>query len=137
MNPRIRALFKIAETQDGYFTTSQAKKVGVSAMYLYHAVKRENFQHPLRGVYRFTLYPHTQNEELTKYFVWSGGKGVFCGPTASQLHGLTDALPAKIHMAYDGVSPDDLLELYPPLPAEDAMWLGPIRVQTRASLGYA
>lgn len=96
-------LFQIADHQQGYFTSSQARECG------YHD---SNFQRYLAtgewvkiewGLYRLGRYPLADRPDLIEWSLWSRNKhgevqGVWSHETALDLYELCDIMPAKLHM---------------------------------------
>lgn len=98
-------LLKIAESQQGYFTSRQAEECGFF---------RANFRHKLQsgkwckedlwGIYRLANYPATARPELALWTLWSRDKrgipqGIWSHETALDIHGLSDVAPVKLHMS--------------------------------------
>jgi predicted transcriptional regulator of viral defense system len=52
-----------------------------------------------RGIYRLVHFPSGEQEELVTAWLWTDSQGVLSHQTALALHGLSDVLPAKIHLA--------------------------------------
>ena len=101
-----------------------------------YRVARGWAQREQRGVYRFTGVPPTEaRTTLIALHLWSDEQGTFSHVTALALHGLSDALPAKIHMTVpttwrlDRFARPKTLVLHPAdLPEADIQWVGHIRV---------
>lgn len=93
------ALFEIAATQEGHFTTAQAANVGYSPQLLNHHVRRGRLRRVRHGIYRVVHFPAGEHEDLTLLWLWSRQEGVFSHETALAAHGLSDALPAHVHMS--------------------------------------
>lgn len=91
-------LFEIAERQAGYFSARQARQAGFSRALLSHHVKRGRFLRVRRGVYRLAHFPEMPHADL--YIAWlaAGEKAVISHESALLLYGLTDLLPAEIHL---------------------------------------
>lgn len=91
-------LYEIAEQQGGYFSVRQARQAGFSKSLLSHHVKRGRFLRLRRGVYRLARFPETPHADL--YIAWlaAGEKAVLSHESALLLYGLTDLLPAGIHL---------------------------------------
>jgi predicted transcriptional regulator of viral defense system len=98
-----RRLFEIAEQQQGFFTTKQAKAAGFAEnTHLYH-VQTGNWIREHRGIYRLALFPTPDRPDLGLWSLWSRNRrevtdGVFSHQTALSLHELSDLNPAKLHM---------------------------------------
>src|SRR6266516_628890 len=64
-------LFEIAEQQQGFFTTKQAKAAGFAEdTHPYH-VQVGNWIREHRGIYRLALFPTTDRPELVLWALWS------------------------------------------------------------------
>jgi predicted transcriptional regulator of viral defense system len=98
-----RRLYEIAEGQQGYFTTKQARAAGiVENAHPYH-VQTGNWIREHRGIYRLAMFPATDHPDLALWSLWSRNRseeteGVFSHQTALSLHELSDLNPAKLHM---------------------------------------
>ncbi len=91
-------LFKTAVGQEGLFTTRQAAEAGYSPQLLVHYVHRGRVARVLHGIYRLVHFPAVDHEELVTAWLWSDLVGVVSHQTALSLHGLSDALPSKVHL---------------------------------------
>lgn len=96
-------LFRIAEEQQGYFTTKQATEAGYQLGSLAHHVKSGHWVRVERGIYRLERFPHSPEEQLVIYALWSRNRaglteGVYSHQTALSILELSDANPAKLHM---------------------------------------
>lgn len=91
-------LFEAATAQDGLFTTRQGAEAGYSAQLLVHHVKSGRAVRLRRGIYRLVHFPAGEHEELVAIWLWSDRMGVFSHQTALALHGLSDALPSRVHL---------------------------------------
>ena len=93
-----RALYKIAEDQGGYFSLSQANAIGIRRNQIYRAVKQSIIERVYHGVYRLVLFPANQFEELYAAVVSMGDEAVVGFETALYVYGLSDIIPADIHI---------------------------------------
>lgn len=91
-------LYFIAENQGGYFTASQARSAGYDYSLLSYHVDTGRFLRIHRGVYRLALYPSGPNEDLYAAQLQAGPSAVISHDTALALYGLSDVLPARIHL---------------------------------------
>lgn len=91
-------LYEIAERQAGYFTARQAQGAGLSKALLSHHVKSGRFLRIRRGVYRLAQFPEMPHADLTIAWLAAGEKAVLSHESALLLYGLTDLLPAEIHL---------------------------------------
>lgn len=98
-----RALFEIADSQDGFFTAAQARSVGYDyAQQSYH-VQVGNWIKEARGVYHladYTWVPYSDIITLALQTMNRAGamQGVISYETALDLHGISDANPRRIHI---------------------------------------
>jgi predicted transcriptional regulator of viral defense system len=92
------ALYSIAQSQSGYFTTGQAAAAGYSPQLLRKYLGNGRVARLRRGIYRLVHFPASEHEDLVMAWLWLEQAGVFSHETALALHDLSDALPAKIHM---------------------------------------
>ncbi len=96
--PNWDRLYEIAAAQDGLFTTQQAAEAGYSPQLLVHHVRRGRMLRVRRGIYRLVHFPAGEHEELVMVWLWSEQAGVLSHETALGLHGLSDVLPARVHL---------------------------------------
>jgi predicted transcriptional regulator of viral defense system len=98
-----KRLFEMAEQQQGFFTTKQAKAAGFAENTHPYHVHAGNWIREHRGIYRLALFPSTDRPDLVLWSLWSRNRneeveGVFSHHTALSLHELSDLNPAKLHM---------------------------------------
>ena len=98
-----RRLFGIAEAQEGFFTTKQAKAAGFAENTHPYHVQVGNWIREYRGIYRLSLFPIAEHPDLVKWALWSRNRnevteGVYSHQTALSLYELSDLNPAKLHM---------------------------------------
>lgn len=135
--PDYGKLYAQAESQAGYFTTSQSAESGFSRPLLHHHVQANRFERVAHGIYRLVHFPPGDNEDLVVTWLWSGREGSFSHETALALHELSDALPTVQHLtlpvSWKGRRvrvPPGVAVHYADLPAKAVTWKGPIRVTT-------
>ena len=97
-SPDWDCLYETASAQEGYFTTEQAAEAGYSPQLLSHYLKRQRIDRVRRGIYRIVHFPLGDAEDLVVIWLWSGREGVFSHETALVLHGLSDVMPARVHL---------------------------------------
>jgi hypothetical protein len=98
-----RRLFEIAEQQQGFFTTKQAKAAGFAENTHPYHVQVGNWIREHRGIYRLALFPIADRPDLVLWALWSRNRdeeteGVYSHGTALSLYDLSDLNPAKLHM---------------------------------------
>ena len=98
-----RRLFELAEQQQGFLTTKQAKTAGFAENTHPYHVQAGNWIREHRGIYRLTLFPAPDRPDLVLWSLWSRNRkeevdGVYSHQTALSLHELSDLNPAKLHM---------------------------------------
>lgn len=98
LRPDWSILYEAAAAQEGYFTTQQAVEAGYSPQLLLHHVRNGRARRVRRGIYRLVHFPAGRHEELVVAWLWTERAGIFSHQTALALHGLSDALPAKVHL---------------------------------------
>ena len=96
-------LFNIAEEQQGYFTAKQAAVAGYQLGSQAHHVKSGNWVRAERGIYRLARFPHSSEEQIVIYSLWSRNRtgdpeGVYSHQTALVIHELSDVNPSRLHM---------------------------------------
>ena len=98
-----RRLFDLAEQQQGFFTTKQAKAAGFAENTHPYHVQAGNWIREHRGIYRLALFPVSDRPDLVLWSLWSRNRkeeveGVYSHQTALSLYELSDLNPAKLHM---------------------------------------
>ncbi len=98
-----RRLFEIAEAQQGFFTTKQAKAAGFAENTHPYHVQVGNWIREHRGIYRLALFPRAEHPDLVMWALWSRNRneviaGVYSHQTALSLYELSDLNPAKLYM---------------------------------------
>lgn len=133
--PDRSALYELAASQEGYFTTRQAEHAGYSRPLLDHHVRSGRFTRVRRGVYRLVEFPAGEHEDLVIAWLWSDRAGVYSHDTALALHNLSDALPVHLHLTLPAIwrrrrlrVPDDVRVHFADVPAEERAWSGAVPV---------
>jgi predicted transcriptional regulator of viral defense system len=98
-----KRLYEIAEGQQGFFTTKQAKAAGFAENTHPYHVQAGNWIREHRGIYRLASFPRGERPDLMLWSLWSrnraeAAQGVYSYQTALSLHDLSDIMPAKLHM---------------------------------------
>jgi len=91
-------LYEIAESQAGYFSTSQARQAGFSWERLSNSVKSGKFLRIARGVYRLTHFPGSPYEDLFTAWLMTGAKSTVSHESALAVYELSDILPGEVHL---------------------------------------
>lgn len=126
-------LFEKAATQEGYFTTKQAAEAGYSPQLLHKHIRAGRVTRTRRGIYRLVHFPAGEHEELVAVWLWSNGAGVLSHQTALALHGLSDVLPARVHLTLPLAwqrrrfrVPKDVILHHANVPKTDRTWFGAV-----------
>jgi predicted transcriptional regulator of viral defense system len=134
-SPNWDDLFDLAASQDGLFSTSQAGEAGYSPQLLQKHLRAGRVQRVRRGVYRLVHFPPGDHEELAAVWLWSKRGGVFSHETALSLHGLSDVLPARVHLTVPSAwklrrlrVPQGVVLAYADVPKVDRAWMGSVPV---------
>jgi predicted transcriptional regulator of viral defense system len=98
-----KRLYEIAESQQGFFTTKQAKSAGFAENTHPYHVQAGNWMREHRGIYRLSSFPQGERPDLMLWSLWSrnrgeAAQGVYSHQTALSLYDLSDVMPAKLHM---------------------------------------
>ena len=126
-------LFETAVAQGGLFTTKQAAAAGYSPQLLVHHAHVGKITRLRRGTYRLVHFPAGEHEDLVAAWLWSELAGVVSHQTALALHGLSDALPAHVHLTLPAAwrkrrfrVPADVVLHHADVPAQDRTWFGAV-----------
>ena len=124
-------LFETASAQEGYFTTGQAAEVGYSTQLLLKHIRAGRVARIRRGIYRLVHFPSGEHEELIIAWLWSERAGVISHQTALALYGLSDVLPANVHLTLPQAwrcrrfrVPAGVALHYADVPPDDRAWFG-------------
>jgi predicted transcriptional regulator of viral defense system len=134
--PDWNRLYETAAAQEGLFSTQQAAEAGYSPQLLLHHLSSGRALRVQRGIYRLVHFPAGDHESLVRAWLWSQQAGVFSHRTALALHGLSDAMPARLHltvpMAWERrrfrLPPGIVLHYAEQVPKGDRTWFGPVPV---------
>jgi predicted nucleotidyltransferase len=91
-------LFEVAESQQGYFTSAEARKLGYDYPHQHFHVKQGNWIRVDHGIYRLKKFPSAEHEHLIRWWLWSRKKGVMSHETAAAVYELGDLSSAKVHL---------------------------------------
>ena len=100
-------LYEIAEGQQGFFTTKQAKAAGFAENTHPYHVRAGNWIREHRAIYRLSNFPRGERPDLMLWSLWSrnrgeAAQGVYSHQTALSLYDLSDVMPTKLHMTVPG-----------------------------------
>lgn len=128
-------LFETAAGQSGYLTTKQAAEAGYSTHLLRKHIQAGRVTRPQRGIYRLVHFPVGEHEELVTAWLWSEQAGVISYQTALSLHGLSDVLPAQVHLTLPAAwskrrfrVPPDVVLHYADVAPEDRTWFSAVPI---------
>jgi predicted transcriptional regulator of viral defense system len=131
--PNWNSLFEVAGAQDGYFTTSQAAAAGYSTQLLHKHMRAGRVTRAQRGIYRLVHYPAGEHADLVTAWLWSERAGVVSHQTALALHGLSEVLPAQVHLTLPQAwrqrrfrVPAGVVLHHADVPTEDRTWFGAV-----------
>jgi len=126
-------LFETAAGQSGYVTTKQAAEAGYSTHLLRKHIHAGRVTRPQRGIYRLVHFPASEHEELVTAWLWSEQAGVVSHQTALSLHGLSDVLPAQVHLTLPEAwrrrrlrVPAGVVLHHADVASEERSWFGPV-----------
>ena len=135
--PVWQALYDVAASQEGLFTTRQAAAAGYSPPLLAHHQKVGRVARIRRGIYRLIHFPPGEHEDLVAAWLWADAAGVLSNQTALSLHGLSDVLPKQIHLTLPESwqqrrlrVPKGLTLHYAEVPNRERTWIGAVPVTT-------
>lgn len=99
IHPDPVALHRRAYSQDGYFTTAQARERGFSRQLLAHHLRSGRYERVRRGLYRLTGFPGSSSEEIrAKWMAVGTERALVSHESALELHGLSDVFPNAVHL---------------------------------------
>jgi len=94
----MREMYRLAESQAGYFTAAQAVAAGVSRRALSGRASRGDVERIRYGIYRLRDFPAHRYEDVAAACLWAGPDSAASHETALAVHGISDAMPASIHV---------------------------------------
>lgn len=97
---RADELYRLAESQSGYFTASQASDIGFPQSTLqHHARKMGRYLRVQPGLYRVRHFPSGEFEHIfTGWLPLMRADAVVSHASALELHGLSDIIPSSVHV---------------------------------------
>jgi predicted transcriptional regulator of viral defense system len=139
ISPDRDQLFAIASAQEGLFTTEQAAAAGYSLPLLAHHLAGNTIRRIRRGIYRLVHFPAGEHEDLVIAWLWSEQCAVISHHSALSRHGLSDALPALLHLTLPSTwrkrrlrVPEGLVLHYADLANSEQTWFGPVPITSVA-----
>lgn len=97
--PHFQCLYSVASSQQGYFSTAQARECGFRGNLLAYHLKTGKFLHMHRGVYRLRDYPSTPLEEVMAAWIAVGmERAIVSHETALELLELGDVIADTVHL---------------------------------------
>jgi predicted transcriptional regulator of viral defense system len=134
-DPTWQSLYDIAASQEGLFTIRQAAEAGYSAPLMAYHQKAGRIVRLRRGIYRLVHFPRSEHEEFVVAWLWAEQVGVLSHQTALSLHGLSDVLPAQIHLTLPVPwrqrrfrVPEGIVLHHADLSPRERSWFGPVTV---------
>ena len=94
-----RQLEAAAFGQAGYFSATQASKIGYTYQAQKYHVDAGNWVRIDRGLFRLPSWPSSGDDEYVRWAMWSRGAGVISHESALRAHDLSDVDPARVHLA--------------------------------------
>jgi predicted transcriptional regulator of viral defense system len=95
---RADRLYAIAESQGGYFTSTDAKSAGYDYPLQHFHARRGTWVRVDHGVYRLKRFPRGDHEDLIQWWLWSRKKGAISGQSAAAVYGMGEVYPSSIHL---------------------------------------
>lgn len=95
-------LYRLAESQAGYFTARQAVEAGMDRSTLRHHARDGvgRYQRARRGLYRLRHFPTSSYEHVVaEWLPLRQAGGVVSHESALELHDLSDVMPTAIHIS--------------------------------------
>lgn len=92
-------LYRIAESQAGYFTAEQALEAGMDrSTLLHHARPGGRYERVRRGLYRLRHFPSTPHEHVVAAWLDLPNPAVVSHESALELYELSDVIPNAVHI---------------------------------------
>jgi predicted transcriptional regulator of viral defense system len=92
-------LYRIAESQAGYFTAEQALDAGMDRSTLrHHARPGGRYERVRRGLYRLRHFPSTPHEHVVAAWLDLPSPAVVSHESALELYDLSDVIPNAVHV---------------------------------------
>jgi predicted transcriptional regulator of viral defense system len=92
-------LYRLAESQAGYFTAEQALEAGMDrSTLLHHARPGGRYERVRRGLYRLRYFPSTPHEHIVAAWLDLPAPAVVSHESALELYELSDVIPNAVHI---------------------------------------
>jgi predicted transcriptional regulator of viral defense system len=100
---RFDEILALAEDNDGFLTSGQARAAGIAASVLARLTARGRLERASRGVYRIPYFPSNRFSQFREAVMWArAGRGpksvALSHATALAIYEISDANPARIHL---------------------------------------
>ncbi|HET6370014.1 MAG TPA: hypothetical protein VFG95_02385 [Nitrospiria bacterium] len=95
---RADRLYAVAESQGGYFTSTDAKAAGYDYALQHFHTRRGTWIHVDHGVYRLKRFPPGNYEALIRWWLWSRKKGTISGQSAAEVYQFGEVFPSLVHL---------------------------------------
>ena len=93
------SLYRIAESQAGYFTAEQALDAGMDRSTLIHHARPEGrYERVRRGLYRLRHFPSSPHEHVVAAWLPLPSPAVVSHESALELYELSDVIPNAVHI---------------------------------------
>ncbi len=94
--PNVTALSALALEQGGYVHCNDARDRGVDKRLMYWHAREGLYERVLPCVYRLTIAPYSEHDDLWRALVWSSLRGAISHQSALQVYGLSDVMPEHV-----------------------------------------
>jgi predicted transcriptional regulator of viral defense system len=92
-------LYRLAESQAGYFTAQQALEAGMDrSTLLHHARPGGRYERVRRGLYRLRHFPSSLHEDVVASWLDLPAPAVVSHESALELYDLSDVIPNAVHI---------------------------------------
>jgi predicted transcriptional regulator of viral defense system len=93
------SLYRLAESQAGYFTAEQALQAGMDrSTLLHHARPGGRYERVRRGLYRLRHFPSSPHEHVVAAWLDLPEPAVVSHESALELYELSDVIPNAVHI---------------------------------------
>jgi len=93
------SLYRIAESQAGYFTAQQALSAGMDrSTLIHHARPGGRYERVRRGLYRLHHFPSSPHEHVVAAWLALPSPAVVSHESALELYELSDVIPNAVHI---------------------------------------